>query len=99
TRWPRDWSSDVCSSDLPLLLFQLLPLESRLMVGRPAKFSPRERERERERKREKERERESDDFFQIAVNRWPHAAQTPIGASGPKIGRASCRERVQRTGD
>src|SRR5439155_2804538 len=25
TRWPRDWSSDVCSSDLPLTPFRLQP--------------------------------------------------------------------------
>src|SRR5690625_3221296 len=32
TRWPRDWSSDVCSSDLPLMVF--LPL-SRWLLPRP----------------------------------------------------------------
>src|SRR5207253_7397882 len=26
TRWPRDWSSDVCSSDLPFVARELIPV-------------------------------------------------------------------------
>src|SRR5439155_16074951 len=33
TRWPRDWSSDVCSSDLQIELRLLLPAQVRVRLA------------------------------------------------------------------
>src|SRR5439155_17930398 len=58
TRWPRDWSSDVCSSDLPLLRLQdclLVSIEQSWRTGlRGGEDCPRAVRRSEERRVGKE---------------------------------------------
>src|SRR5207253_5151775 len=89
TRWPRDWSSDVCSSDLVVsspgeprreMLLREVPL---LALGR----RPDEVEAGRDRLRVGRpdvREREVREVDLLALR-----------AEREQIGRASCRERVE----
>src|SRR5690625_7040048 len=67
TRWPRDWSSDVCSSDLVLLDADTL--------GSDIDLTP----------------------LRAAVDELRVFAGTPPDEL-EKIGRASCRERVESEG-
>src|SRR5207253_6282770 len=79
TRWPRDWSSDVCSSDLqrgnpglgavtePMLLYS----SNGDQAGSEAKFA-----------------------VGIACSLRP-VRSTENRCGPPEIGRASCRERVE----
>src|SRR5207253_5511282 len=96
TRWPRDWSSDVCSSDLgPLALDRCFLSE--LVYG------PLYRSRSRI---------TWDDVLDLTQTVVAHlgvfvhltaTAETTIerlaarDGTTPKIGRASCRERVELT--
>src|SRR5207253_6988610 len=83
TRWPRDWSSDVCSSDLDRILRQRLAdlglkFESVLteFVGADATHGPLAR-------------------ASAPLDQLPEV-QLRIGVRSPdraEIGRASCRER------
>src|SRR5207253_7588876 len=93
TRWPRDWSSDVCSSDL-ILAIRIIhlrpPRDPRfdqmskmikwdgLLVALGA-FAPL---------------RPRTDQADVALQGIPQLRQL-IEAKFPKIGRASCRERVE----
>src|SRR5439155_12697971 len=81
TRWPRDWSSDVCSSDLGIGAIWLFSL---LLAGLWFCFGC----------TEDEKANSADPAGQ--TNSAP-AALTPETLSGKsyKIGRASCRERVE----
>src|SRR5437870_2401995 len=92
TRWPRDWSSDVCSSDLPRGEGPHGPLVFRRAGSR----------------RDRGRGRVFAFPFRALFSRhlWPNAARIPFGAAhragagaAPhresdrhQIGRASCRE-------
>src|SRR5690625_7231688 len=79
TRWPREWSSDVCSSDLnaPTIIkalrlehyFQVIVDPTKVEQGKPAP-----------------------DIFLLAASQL---GITPKKCIGIEIGRASCRERVQ----
>src|SRR5207253_5765803 len=90
TRWPRDWSSDVCSSDLPSTkLYQ--------------KIAQEEEVHEKTRQTlEKKRDhiQEFVDRFGAKANKASQA-QSKLKAlnrlpSLDEIGRASCRERLKR---
>src|SRR5207253_6321981 len=88
TRWPRDWSSDVCSSDLRRCRGGS---ESPPTCGAPERRAPQRRELmpphgavERE-----------------AVHQQDRRAVAPnldAQLGGPEIGRASCRERGEVKG-
>src|SRR5207253_10676784 len=94
TRWPRDWSSDVCSSDLPSLRPYLQPQRwprklgiddgnnlwyySRMNALKPPKHRPRMQK------------------ITVEVDADVLEAARPEGAS--EIGRASCRERGEISG-
>src|SRR5207245_4847788 len=86
TRCYRDWSSDVCSSDL--LPLGLMPDE--FVLGALDALS----------EHEAERQREGDD--QIEADDPDEGAHEPVVAArlrpDDEIGRASCRERVWVSG-
>src|SRR5439155_16418281 len=96
TRWPRDWSSDVCSSDL------LRPGDAHSMLSSQRPFELPDQRRNLV--------CDMAEFFQVSraaqVEHWPDV-QKPRGsvavvadlqAERFQIGRASCRERVEITG-
>src|SRR5688500_20221376 len=69
TRLQGDWSSDVCSSDLPRSQTRRMPSSIVTTCAKAAAAN--------------------------SPTLWPITAST----SRPKIGRASCREKVEVTGD
>src|SRR5207253_3320875 len=91
TRWPRDWSSDVCSSDLRMTRPARLRTEKQAAhlqwhLRRAAEY----RHRPMQLVRQVPRRR-------IAQTQWLEAAallSLSLRLRLGKIGRASCRERV-----
>src|SRR5439155_17542764 len=93
TRWPRDWSSDVCSSDLTekaimrtekekMLAGELYdPLDSELVQAR-------DRARDLCQDLNSSRERDQDARRSILKQLFGQGGES-------EIGRASCRERVE----
>src|SRR5439155_6168942 len=84
TRWPRDWSSDVCSSDLLLAMafpWPWPPLRGDALTVTGSTLAE---------EAAKAKETPSQE-----VVRKLNAPLKPTG--GLEIGRASCRERVQST--
>src|SRR5207253_4126363 len=88
TRWPRDWSSDVCSSDLSAYA-QIEPLEKEY-EGKLQQFSVLyERARERDSHR---------GWLDLERLRGRHHPETWEKMSEIiEIGRASCRERGEKS--
>src|SRR5439155_6201531 len=73
TRWPRDWSSDVCSSDLPGVSASLFPAGSLAHLSSLSQIG-------------------------LILFMFLIGAELNLGElrrRGRKIGRASCRERVE----
>src|SRR5690625_7757722 len=92
TRWPRDWSSDVCSSDLPIV-FQTLDEENRNIVlvdGTNISMNSNSRIviASDYLKGKREITLVGEAYFDVARN-----PDQPFVIHA-KIGRASCRERV-----
>src|SRR5207253_4628187 len=94
TRWPRDWSSDVCSSDLGaaghLLTFDVGilngdDLQTRNVVQIALASAQR---------RNRKIDRAIGDRLRLDQSRKNAARLLPGTASQLEIGRASCRERV-----
>src|SRR5207253_6117876 len=89
TRWPRDWSSDVCSSDLArldvgeegVLLGAVEPVD---LVDEEDRAGPRACPRPL---------RLGDDLADLLHPREHRGEGHEAGARGVEIGRASCRER------
>src|SRR5439155_14270957 len=84
TRWPRDWSSDVCSSDLPgEPICHLAVVQSTVNHGRISRLDPTAAEAM---------------TGVLAVLTPANAPRLGDGLASDQIGRASCRERVQYAG-
>src|SRR5207253_4216375 len=93
TRWPRDWSSDVCSSDLPAVAgvvlaavgegwcFLINAISYVAVIGALAAMRVEPRR-----------------AHDAAVSAWESIVEGfQFGIrTAPEIGRASCRERVER---
>src|SRR5207253_7941318 len=98
TRWPRDWSSDVCSSDLPAE-----PLAARASRRRMAAGKRQQRGLSASRRRLL-RCLASNRLVLVGGGRRCFRKGRIVGAAGvlvarrAQIGRASCRERVVRGG-
>src|SRR5690606_41022527 len=87
TRFSRDWSSDVCSSDLeldPVRTASTPPQPKTTPTETLASYTP-PKKAEKIIKQASEDEVEAPDSTGIGKMRWP-----------VQIGRASCREREQR---
>src|SRR5207248_3996770 len=84
TRSYGDWSSDVCSSDLRSWPAALQSLRSATVAAERARLHARV---------------EFHTWLQWATQTQRAAAQAAARAAGMKIGRASCRERVESSGD
>src|SRR5207253_5189700 len=96
TRWPRDWSSDVCSSDLidgsydlgegprvsPQVQAKGYPLSSCITCGNCLEVCP--------------QVNEHNQFVGAAI--ISQVRLFNIHPTGAKIGRASCRERERSSG-
>src|SRR5207253_6288047 len=83
TRWPRDWSSDVCSSDLS----NKQTTEPAVPIRKAIPVEPQEKKEPVEVRRAqpvKPLDQENEDETLLK------------SATPPQIGRASCRERLQR---
>src|SRR5207253_6983217 len=88
TRWPRDWSSDVCSSDLDARpVFEVVESPGGLYIGA--------------------RRNAEEGKYYWRITQWVMPSFTMIAPRGNhavhghfwiQIGRASCRERVERSG-
>src|SRR5207253_8483975 len=93
TRWPRDWSSDVCSSDLEVFLREEPPLAGRVVLAeRVAHEGVVAQQPAQVRMARKVEAEEVERFALEPVRRRPD-----LGDRG-EIGRASCRERGERGG-
>src|SRR5207253_4676830 len=94
TRWPRDWSSDVCSSDL-----EHLCLPMRFERGRMKATSigwTDERTQDGELLAKKQFPDEKVRAMEISLGSYGSAGQLQQRpAPRSEIGRASCRERVK----
>src|SRR5437660_2129744 len=93
TRWPRDWSSDVCSSDL--LFLSHVDAERERGSGREA-FRPGSEQRLHSTRAPDSRMARPHLATSDSTNA-PNVCGVELIASTPnavKIGRASCRERV-----
>src|SRR5439155_4648079 len=96
TRWPRDWSSDVCSSDLSLARFPLAQLPTPIEelkslsreLGGPELLIKRDDQTGLALGGNKTRKLEF-----LVAQALEQGANTLV-----KIGRASCRERVEIAG-
>src|SRR5207253_8171893 len=90
TRWPRDWSSDVCSSDLPTTQRP----ESTEFLARPsATVAGLTR-----RNNGTPFVDSSSAIFSFGPTSLGSLAWNGRIPVSPEIGRASCRERVEHTG-
>src|SRR5690606_41191134 len=95
TRFSRDWSSDVCSSDLEVVMSGQVDRLERDEDGRvyvvdlkTGKHTPSRREAERHAQM---------GAYQLAVAHGAFEEGTEPGGA-EQIGRASCRERERKTG-
>src|SRR5207253_4830230 len=92
TRWPRDWSSDVCSSDLDASLVALVATQPEATVLEAAHAAARAGILARGTKL-----RFSHELYRAALYRDVDAAKRARVHGAIEIGRASCRERVPTT--
>src|SRR5207253_4524863 len=95
-RWPRDWSSDVCSSDLPCRGY--FGLGETRDDGRqePPALGGVQPSRRREQGETSPRLGGEDPLQRPRANDGRGGNPSPgKGSAGPQIGRASCRERVE----
>src|SRR5207253_8305171 len=94
TRWPRDWSSDVCSSDLRLIAID--HNTNCVKVGSirpmPRQDAPRQRALQRGKPKHPTRIAPQNELHQPVAQ--PANAVVKKDGMGHEIGRASCRERV-----
>src|SRR5207253_7092298 len=93
TRWPRDWSSDVCSSDLPLV--ENLPAQVRITAN-GFKASADLPDTLQLNQLELTGKGDLKNGYQLLGKATLPAEQGPVDLllQGKEIGRASCRERV-----
>src|SRR5439155_18433308 len=94
TRWPRDWSSDVCSSDL--LQPENMPPQPKganRNFGINVQKATGSEWKHRRFRRKRSGVNSNRVVARCATQRFP-VAQVSKPAVSPKIGRASCRERV-----
>src|SRR5207253_7702225 len=89
TRWPRDWSSDVCSSDLAFMLHDTygFPIELTRELAAEQGLGVDEDGFERLMDEQRQRSRAPDDRSRAGEELREHALALV------EIGRASCRER------
>src|SRR5437870_8231630 len=88
TRWPRDWSSDVCSSDLGISVDRDLEGSNRrASSGNLRTAGPAARDEDTAHQNEGSRK-------QNLANPLPSGPTPGDGQPSYEIGRASCRERV-----
>src|SRR5207253_7248992 len=87
TRWPRDWSSDVCSSDLSMLRFLCNPKDG-ISFARIANKPARGLGDALIGKLEAYAEKQDIDILAAMADAWKII-------DDQEIGRASCRERVE----
>src|SRR5207245_6445812 len=92
TRCYRDWSSDVCSSDLFSRLLAYLWRALQITGWRGARGQPKRAEEVSSHARQNEQAALIGPF-----RGDPNRAQSRQGVLRTEIGRASCRARVQRT--
>src|SRR5690606_40298001 len=93
TRFSRDWSSDVCSSDLERL--DLYERYWRHLLEKGLAYKCYCTEEELEREREEQAARGETPRYSGLHRHLTEAQQQAFEAEG-QIGRASCRERVKR---
>src|SRR5207253_6267116 len=89
TRWPRDWSSDVCSSDLVLCL--VTRHNTRMSLNYPQK---------RHHLLQQMAQLDTMEYGSLKAEyrpAEPGQSSEPLGPYFKQIGRASCRERVEIT--
>src|SRR5690625_7974765 len=92
TRWPRDWSSDVCSSDLKSQKIESLDLTPPEITPSHPDFDV-ARELVADKIEEASESSEQDKGAVSAPGGDLSAAAGVDAGLDPKIGRASCRER------
>src|SRR5439155_15597922 len=97
TRWPRDWSSDVCSSDLGDLQFR-----TPLMIARTQLLITSEQSEARIADLVANATQQYWDAIQardnIKVQQQAYDLAQKSYERDKQIGRASCRERVENSG-
>src|SRR5690625_7990992 len=93
TRWPRDWSSDVCSSDL----IRSLRRKPQIIIGTPGRLLDHiNRKTIRLDSVQTVVLDEADEMLDMGFLDDIQAILEQVPTERHKIGRASCRERVER---